>query len=158
MTQILVLYCRFSLFLKDPFYKIIWLYDSTLRLSQSPLCIIDAVCFKSPEPKAQGELCDWSLSGVRPSCVIRKLFLKQHLLLNHRSKFQIISHECPRDAVFQNCINYSAPLNRRAARALDKKSFKRYLFLNHWPQLKNVFTELFLIIPSTKISQIFPLR
>ena len=41
----------------------------------------------------------------------------------------------PHDALFQNCINGSTPLNRRAATAPDKKSFKQHL-LNHWPKFK----------------------
>ena len=39
----------------------------------------------------------------------------------------------PCDTLFQNC---SAPLNRRVARAPDKKSFKRHLLLNHWSNFK----------------------
>ena len=61
------------------------------------------------------------------------------------------------DTLFQNCINGSAPQNRRAARAPDKK----YLQMTSPPeslvQIKNNFTELFLIIPSTKIAQTVPL-
>ena len=62
------------------------------------------------------------------------------------------------DALFQNCINGSTPPNRRAARALDKKSFKQ-----HWPpepqaQIQNNFTEKILIIPSTEIAQMVPLH
>ena len=34
-------------------------------------------------------------------------------------------------AFYQNCINGSAPPNKRASRALDKKYFKQHL-LNHW--------------------------
>ena len=36
----------------------------------------------------------------------------------------------------QNWLNCSAPLNRRATRAPDKKSFKRHLLLNHWSNFK----------------------
>ena len=59
------------------------------------------------------------------------------------------------DAPFQNSINGYAPLNRSAARALDKKSFKQHL--EPLANIRNKFTELFLIMPSTKIAQIVPL-
>ena len=36
--------------------------------------------------------------------------------------------------LFQNCINGSAPPNRRTTRAPDKKYFKQHLLLNHWPK------------------------
>ena len=64
----------------------------------------------------------------------------------------------PHYALFQNCINGSASPNRRAARAPDKKSFKWYLLLNHWPKFKIISRELFLIIPFTKIAQIVTFR
>ena len=60
----------------------------------------------------------------------------------------------PHTALYQNCINDSAPPNMGAARALDKNS------LTASPpeplvKIQNNFTELFLIIPSTKIAQRF---
>ena len=79
--------------------------------------------------------CDRFSSGVHPAIVFQSsvnFFFKQHLLLNHWSKFHITPHECS-NALFQSCINGSSPLNRRAARAPDKKSFKQHL-LNHWPK------------------------
>ena len=72
-------------------------------------------------------------SCVRPSI---NFFFKRHLLLNHWSKFLISSQNVPLDALFQNCINGSAPLNRRAARAQDMKSFKQHLLLNHRPKFE----------------------
>ena len=100
----------------------------------------------SPEP-------DQSLS-VHLSCLCLScisFFFKRHLLLNHWSKFQITSHECSHDVLFQKCINGSAPLNGKAPRAPDK------IFLTTSPevlaQIQNNFTELFLITPSNKIAQ-----
>ena len=52
----------------------------------------------------------------------------------------------PHDALFQNCINGSTPLNRRAQ---DKKYFKTS---EPMVQIQNNFTEMFLTIPSTKIA------
>ena len=48
------------------------------------------------------------------------------------------------DALIQNCIIGSAPLNRKAARAPDKKSFKWHLVATPEPltQNQNYFTEL----------------
>ena len=53
------------------------------------------------------------------------------------------------NALYQNCINGSAPLNRRAARALDKKSFKQPV-PELLVQIQDKFTQLFLMMPSTK--------
>ena len=53
--------------------------------------------------------------------------------------------------------NGSAPHNKRAARATDKK----YLLTTSpkpLVQIQNYFTELFLVMPSTKIAQMVPLR
>ena len=64
--------------------------------------------FSSPEPKAHGELLDWSSSVIH---------------LNHWSKFRVTHMNVPHNALFKNCLNASAPPNRRAARALGKKIF-----------------------------------
>ena len=37
----------------------------------------------------------------------------------------------PHNTLYQNCTNAYTQLNTRAARALDKKSFKRHLLLTH---------------------------
>ena len=47
----------------------------------------------------------------------------------------------PHGALFQNCKNGSTPPSRRAARGPDKKSFKRHLLLNHWPQGSHSLTK-----------------
>ena len=54
-----------------------------------------------------------------PELQIWNIF-KQHPLLNHCSKFKIISQNFPHDAIYQNCTNGSAPPNKWAAKALDK--------------------------------------
>ena len=70
-------------------------------------------------------------------------------LLNQWSKINIISQNC----TFQNCTNGSAPLNKRAARAPDKKYLKKTSPFEPLVQIHNISSELFLIIPSTKIAQ-----
>ena len=60
----------------------------------------------------------------------------------------------PHDALFQNRIKGLAPQNRRAARAPNKKLFKQHLLT----KIQNNFTALFLLIPSTKITQMVTLR
>ena len=55
--------------------------------------------------------------------------------------------------VFQNCSNRSAPLNKLAPRAKNRKTFKRLLILNTVYRFWNNFTGRFLGWPSTKIAQ-----
>ena len=57
------------------------------------------------------------------------------------------------DALLQNCKNGSTPLNKRAARAPDKK--KNFLMTSpeQLVQIYNNSTELFFLIPSIKIAQ-----
>ena len=103
--------------------------------------------------------CDLSSSIVCPFVHLSvNFFFKQHLLLNHWSKFKITSHEGSHNALYQNCIICSAPPHRRAARAPDEKPLKSHLLLNHWSNFKNNFTELFLLVPSTIIAQMVPLH
>ena len=59
----------------------------------------------------------------------------------------IVSHI----AFYQNCTNLSAPQNIGAARALDKKSILMTFPPERLVQIQNNFTELFLIMPLTKI-------
>ena len=63
----------------------------------------------------------------------------------------------PQNAVYQICINVSVPPNMSDARDLDKKSFKLHL-PEQRVQMQINFTELFLMIPSTKIAQMVPLH
>ena len=51
------------------------------------------------------------------------------------------------NTLFQNCIIGFAPLNRRVARAPDKKFLKRLSSPEPLTQVQNNFTELFLLIP-----------
>ena len=52
-----------------------------------------------------------------------------------------------------DCINGSAPLNKRDARAQDKKYLYKISPPEPLVQIQNNFSELLLIIPSTKIAQ-----
>ena len=74
------------------------------------------------------------------------------------SKFKIISQIVPRDTLYQFCTNGSAPLNKRATRALDKKYLETASPPEPLVQIQNNFTELFLMMPSTKIAQMVPLH
>ena len=59
--------------------------------------------------------CDQSLSV----CLSINFFFKRYLLLNHWSKFKIFYRNVPHDALYQNCTNDSAPLNKRAASLIE---------------------------------------
>ena len=89
------------------------------------------------------QLISWlkvSYCGVCPSCICPScinFYFKQHLL-NHWSKYHINDLY---DALFENCINGSAPPKRRAARAPGKKSFKRHL--THWTKFKIISQNYF---------------
>ena len=54
----------------------------------------------------------------------------------------------PHDTLCQNCANGLAPSNNRAARAPDKKYFKRHL-LNHLPKFKIIYR----IVPHNTLYQ-----
>ena len=58
--------------------------------------------------------------------------------------------------LYQNCLNGSAPLNKVAAKAKNRKSFKRPT-LRPVAQFQNSFTEMFLSRPFTKIAKMVPL-
>ena len=72
---------------------------------------------------------------MRAARALYKKSFKGHLLLNHLSKFKIISKNCSTWYLYQNCTNVSSPLNKRAIRALDKNIFQWHL-LNHWSKIK----------------------
>ena len=57
------------------------------------------------------------------------------------------------DALYQNCTNGSAQPNKGATRALDKKCRLMTFPPEPLVQIQNNFTELFLILASTKIAQ-----
>ena len=77
---------------------------------------------------------------------IRNIF-KSQLLLNHWSKFKLFPRIFPHDALYQNCTNDSAPTNKGAVKALDKKCILMAF------QIQNNFTEMFLIMASTQNAQ-----
>ena len=90
-------------------------------------CISPLVVLAHLSPRLKVSYCDrLSPSSVRPS-VRRKLFHE----ITSLPEPLVLHMNVPHNALFQNCINGSAPLNRRIARAPDKKSFKRHLLLNH---------------------------
>ena len=95
---------------------------------------------------AQIVLLRWTKGPPEPQ--IRNIF-KRHLLWNHLSKFKIISQN------LENSTNGSAPLNRGAARAPDKK----YLLTTSPPkplvQTSYNFTWMFPITPSFKLHKWF---
>ena len=57
----------------------------------------------------------------------------------------------PYNAIYRNCTYGSAPPNKRAARAVDKKYFK--ILLNCWSKFNNFTKIVPHIMPSTKITQ-----
>ena len=80
-----------------------------------------------------------------PELQIRNVF--KRYLLNHWSKFHM---NVPHNALFHNCINGSAPPNKRPPE-LQIKNLLNDIWTTD-PNANN-FTELFLWIPSTKIAQ-----
>ena len=65
---------------------------------------------------------------------------------------KISSQNCPLNVIYQNCTNGSAPLNEGVTRAPDEKWL---LTTSPEPlvQIQNNITEMFLMMPSTKIDQ-----
>ena len=55
--------------------------------------------------------------------------------------FEIISHECSLGDLYENCINHSARMNKMAARAKNRKTFKRLLLLNQWMDFEIISQE-----------------
>ena len=87
-----------------------------------------------------------------------KKSFKRHLLLNHWPKFKWFHRIVPLDTLYRNCTSGYTPLNKRVARAPDKK----YLLMAFPPepqvQIQNNFTGLFFMIPSSNIAQMFPVH
>ena len=77
-------------------------------------------------------------------------FFKRHLL-NHWSKFKIISQIIPHNALYLNCKYGSAPPNKMAARSQGEKYLSK-TSAESLVQIQNNFTEMFLIMPSAKIA------
>ena len=63
------------------------------------------------------------------------------------------SQNVPHEAHYHNCTNGFEALNKKAARAINKK----YLLMTSLPkqlvQIQDNFKEIFLMMPSTKIDQ-----
>ena len=82
-------------------------------------------------------------SEGRPKLQIRNIF-KRHFLLNHWSKYKIFSQKCsdtvPHDVIYQNYTSVSTALNKRAARALDKKCLETTISTESLFQIQNNFT------------------
>ena len=57
--------------------------------------------------------------------------------------------------VYQNCSNDSAPLNKMAARAKNRNTFKRFLFLNQKMDFEIIIQECFLGDPLPKLLKRF---
>ena len=55
--------------------------------------------------------------------------------------------------LYQNCSNRSAPLNKMAARAKNRKTFKRLLLLNQKMDFEIIIQECFLGDPLQKCSK-----
>ena len=76
-------------------------------------------------------------------------------LLNHWSKFKYFHRIVSRDSLYQNCTNGSAQMDKRIAKAAEKK----YILTTSPPEplvhIQNNFTEFFLMMPSTKLHKWF---
>ena len=53
--------------------------------------------------------------------------------------------------LYQNCSKRSAPLNKMAARAKNRKTFKRLLLLNQKMDFEIIIQECFLVINRNKL-------
>ena len=113
----------------------------------------------SPEPIVQIKKKSQNYTSYGSSLLnkgaTRALDKKRHLL-NHWSKFNIISQNVPYNALHQNCTNSLAVPSKKATRVLDKKYLKITSPTEPLIQMQNNFTEIFLMMPSTKIVQRWP--
>ena len=91
-----------------------------------------------------------------PKLQIRNIY-KRHLL-NHWSKFKLFHRIFPHDAFYQNSTNDSAPRNKGAARPLDKKCLLMTFPPETLAQFQKYLTELFHIMPFSKIRKKVPLH
>ena len=57
--------------------------------------------------------------------------------------------------VYQNCSNRSAPLNKMATRAKNRKTFKRLLLLNRFIDFEIIIQECSLGDPLPKLLKLF---
>ena len=68
--------------------------------------------------------------------------------------FEIILQECFWVTLYQNCLNGSAPLNKMATRAKNRKTFKR-LLRNQWMDFEIISLECSLGDPLPKLLKPF---
>ena len=87
-----------------------------------------------------------------------KKAFKWHLRLNHRSKLRINWRDCSSGYLLPKLHKWFASLNKRAARALDKKYLQTASPPAPLVQIQDNCTALFLIISSTKIAQMVALH
>ena len=96
--------------------------------------------------------------NIRAARAPGKKYLEKAFPLKPLVKIQIISQKCSSWCHLPNCTNSSAPPNKGAARALDKKCLLKTFTSETKVQIQNNFTELLLIMHSSKISQMVPLH
>ena len=98
----------------------------------------------------------WWTKGP-PELQIRNVF-KGHLLLNHWSKFKIISQNCFSWFPLSKLHKWFCSAEQKGARVPDKKYLKKASPPESLVRIQNNFTEVLLIVPSTKIAQINQIR
>ena len=82
----------------------------------------------------------------------KKKSFKRHLL-NHWSKFHITSHECSPRYPLSKLLKLFCSTEQEGRKSFRKEIFQKASPPESLVQLQNNFTELFLLIPSTKIWQ-----
>ena len=73
---------------------------------------------------------DLLLSVLGLLCIVRNFFFKKHLFIKHWPKCLSWTK-----TIYQNCLNGSAPPNKMANRAKNRKIFKQH-HLNCWTKFK----------------------
>ena len=97
-------------------------------------------------------------SVVRLSYVVHKLFsLNGISSLTTGPNFILLHMNGSYNALFQNCINGFAPLKQDGRQSSRLEIFQTTSPPERLAQIQNRFTELFLIMPSTKIEQMVSL-
>ena len=96
--------------------------------------------------------CDQSFSVVH---ALSTFCFKGLLLQNGLTDFEIILQEGSLGDLYQNCSNCSAPLNKMATRANNRKTFKRLLLLNQKMDFEIIIQECFSGDPLPKLLKEF---
>ena len=81
--------------------------------------------------------------------------LNDFFSLTSASILKKIYRKVPWVTLYQNCSNRSAPLNKMAARAKNRKTYKRFLLLNQKMDFEIIILECFLGDPLPKLLQPF---